>query len=60
MTSTAEPAPPVFAGVRDRLVRRLGDASPMVCGIAATVDAVAVVRAVDTARATAPKYPQLM
>lgn len=28
--------------------------------VAATVDAVAVARAVDTARATAPKYPQLM
>ena len=33
MTSTADPAPPVFAGVRTRLVRRLGEPAPMVCGI---------------------------
>ena len=33
MTSTADPAPPVFAGVRDRLVRRLGEPAAMVCGI---------------------------
>jgi dihydropteroate synthase len=31
--STGSPAPPVYAGVRDRLVRRLGDPAPMVCGI---------------------------
>lgn len=33
MTSTADPASPVFAGVRDRLVRRLGEPAVLVCGI---------------------------
>ena len=33
MTSTAEPAPPVFAGSRDRLVRRLGEPAVLVCGV---------------------------
>ena len=33
MTSTAEPASPVFAGSRDRLVRRLGEPAVLVCGI---------------------------
>jgi dihydropteroate synthase len=33
MTPTADPAPPVFAGARDRLVRRLGEPAVLVCGI---------------------------
>jgi len=33
MTSTAEPASPVFAGSRDRLVRRLGEPAVLVCGV---------------------------
>jgi len=33
MTPTADPPPPVFAGARDRLVRRLGEPAVLVCGI---------------------------